>query len=339
MQTARPGARIAFLDALRILASYLVIVCHTICYIPLADISPSQRLFTFFMQSASKIAVPLFLMISGCTLLRKQDSLRKTLSRFLRILLVLILFSLPYVLRSGRRADPVHYLLAIYEAPVTNAYWYLYAYAGLLLMLPFLQKLVQALTRKDFLFFFSVSILVYGLWPMVVEYTPLSDYTAHFALPLFGTHICYLFLGDALLRLPREKLRAVPLALLFALGIAVNALLTAHDYVSTDGQRYLFMDNIAFLPMLLASACAFLLLRLASFSPRGARVASRLGRCAFGVYLLSDLFLDLLFPIYIALRDISGPLCGVMLYQLIVFAVSLACAAVMTRIPLLRRLV
>ena len=67
------------------------------------------------------------------------------------------------------------------------AYWYLYMYLGLLLMLPFLQKLFAAMQRQDFLLFFGISAFFIGFWPLVVEYTPMSVYNEQFTLPLFGS--------------------------------------------------------------------------------------------------------------------------------------------------------
>ena len=130
-------------------------------------------------MSFSNIAVPIFLMISGCTLLTKQDNIKKTFSRVLRIGLALIVFSFVYeVYRFAagqiQTLSIKRFLLFIYEQQTTMGYWYLYMYLGLLLMLPFLQKLFAAMQRQDFLLFFGISAFFIGFWPLVVEYTPMS---------------------------------------------------------------------------------------------------------------------------------------------------------------------
>ena len=95
MTAARPAnegkARAAFLDFLRILAAFLVIVNHTNSYVFKA-LTPadSQWHWSILWYYVSKTAVPLFIMISGACLLGKRDSYAKMGRRILRTLLALV---------------------------------------------------------------------------------------------------------------------------------------------------------------------------------------------------------------------------------------------------------
>lgn len=84
-------------------------------------------------------------MITGANLLGKVDSYRKHTKRILRILLVGILFSFVYYLRyvyvSQESVHFVEFLKLIYHNNITNAYWYLYMYLGILIMMPLLQRM------------------------------------------------------------------------------------------------------------------------------------------------------------------------------------------------------
>ena len=156
MQEKHLAARALDLDLLRLLCSFLVIVNHTYDYVRLSEASAPVRYASFAAFSFSKIAVPIFLMISGFTLLSKTDDIKKTFSRVLRIGLSLVVFSFVYeVYRyvSGQQdsLSIKRFLLFIYEQHTTTAFWYLYAYLGLLVMLPFLQKLAHAMSKQDFL--------------------------------------------------------------------------------------------------------------------------------------------------------------------------------------------
>mgnify|MGYP002561809920 CR=1 FL=1 len=66
-------ARAAFLDFLRILAAFLVIVNHTNSYV-FKTLTPvdSQWHWSILWYYVSKTAVPLFIMISGACLLGKR---------------------------------------------------------------------------------------------------------------------------------------------------------------------------------------------------------------------------------------------------------------------------
>ena len=87
-------ARAAFLDFLRILAAFLVIVNHTNSYVFKA-LTPadSQWHWSILWYYVSKTAVPIFIMISGACLLGKRDSYAKMGRRILRTVLALVLAS------------------------------------------------------------------------------------------------------------------------------------------------------------------------------------------------------------------------------------------------------
>ena len=343
-EMSRPSSgRIAYLDALRILCSFLVIVNHTYSYIGLDRASSSVRFASFLALFASKIAVPVFLMISGCTLLTKTDSIAKTLRRFLRIAVSLVVFSFiyeayGYACGNIETLSVKRFLHSIYTVHITPAYWYLYMYAGMLLMVPFLQRMVKGMSRSDFLFFFAVSLFFIGLWPMIVEYTPVSDDYARFELPLFGAHICYMLLGYFVYTQPQRRIPLSALILLPLLSISACALVTHRAFAASGGARYLFLDNIALLPVALTSVCVFSLAARIPLHGRIADCARHLGNCAFGVYLLGDLTIAMLFPLLYVFLDALHPLLAVALYQAASWLLALAFTAVLKRIPLIGRL-
>lgn len=339
----RPARRIAYLDALRVLCCFLVIVNHTYDYAGLSSASASVRLGAFVSLFLSKPAVPIFLMISGCTLLTKDDNIPKTLSRFMRIAVTLVVFSFVYEIYHylTGQIDALsikRFLLSIYEVNITTAYWYLYAYAGILLMLPFLQKMVRNMEKHDFLFFFAISILFFGIWPMAVEYTPMSAQTELFALPLFGTYIAYMLMGYYLHTYGVKAPPAPVLAAVIAGCALICGAATDRAYAATAGMRYLYLDNIGLLPVIAMSVCLFLLAQKLPLSGRAADMLSLLGRHAFGVYLLSDLFIAALLPLFLLLRAQMPVLLALALYQLAVWACALAVTALLRCVPLIRKL-
>lgn len=335
----KPINRIAWLDTLRVLCCYLVIVNHSYDAIGIAAVSRPVRLISFMILYSVKIAVPIFLMISGWTLLNKSDSIRKTLSRFLRIVVIYILFSAVYEINSSGTFRPSYFFHTVYTIPITNAYWYLITYAGLLLMMPFLQKMAKAMRREDFLFYFAISFIFIAFYPMLEKYTDLSMYSDHFRLPLFGTHICYVLLGYYFMHHNKRRFPAVLLVCVPILCAALCTALTEFSFITSQGKTYLFMDNIALLPTVLSSICVFTLFSRLNVSGHAARIIAHLGRLSFGVYLLSDLALSRLMPVFDALMNVMHPLAAVTLYQLLTFAVSLAAAQLLTKIPLIGKLV
>jgi len=343
MQPTKPSGRVVYLDALRLLCSFLVIVNHTYDYVRLHEASAAVRLAAFSSMSFSNIAVPIFLMISGCTLLTKRDTLAKTFSRILRTGLALVIFSFVYEIyrfACGQleTLSVKRFLLFIYEQHTTTAYWYLYAYLGLLLMLPFLQKLAQAMETKDFLLYFGVAFFFIGFWPLVVEYTPMSAYNEQLSLPLFGSLISYTLLGFFLYTKERRNPPASICLLIIGACTPITAAVTEHAYTATSGGRYLFLDDISLLPVILTSLCVFFLFRQLSFSDRAAQIIRTLGAASFGVYLLSDLFISILFPLCVLLRTHLPAFAAVTLYQIAIWLASLLSALLLRQLPLLKKL-
>lgn len=81
METVK--SRETFLDLLRIIACFLVIVNHTNSVIFLGSSPDSLDWYvslTYFF--ISKIAVPIFFMISGYLLLKKEDNYKKAFREF-----------------------------------------------------------------------------------------------------------------------------------------------------------------------------------------------------------------------------------------------------------------
>ena len=339
---AAPKQRIAYLDLLRVLSAYLVVLYHTVQYIHLDEVAPATRFFCLTLQAFSKVAVPVFLMISGCVLLPKSDNIIRVISRTGRIAAALILFSLVHAVLNVYRGTVSSFRISsfldsIYRNPIFDTYWYLYAYLGLLIMMPLLQKLAKVMTKTDFIYYFAISTLVYAIWPLVVEYTPVSEYYHLFSLPLMGTHLCYLFLGYALHRIPREKLCVPALVVIAAIATLGNALLMTTSF-NAGSKTYLFTDNIAYLPVLLCSVCLFLLARCVVLSSKTSNILQALGKCTFGSYLITDLFLIVCIPFYYTMRDAVGQVPAFMVYHLIMFALAMTVTALLRRIPFVREI-
>ena len=334
---AAPKQRIAYLDLLRVIGAYLFILHQALAFIRLNEAAPAVRFICQALQVFSTAAAPVFLMISGCVLLPKADNVIKIISRTGRIVAALVLFSLVHavlnVYRGTAGAFSVStFLTTICRSPIVDSFWYLYVYAGLLIMLPLLQKLTKAMTKDDFIYYFTVSVFACTVWPLIVEFTPVPNHAGPFALPLVGSSLCYLFLGYALHRIPREKLCA-PVLLVIAAAAAISGAVL----MNITGSKNTLL-SIASLPVLVCSACLFLLARCITLCPKAAGAVHPLGRCTFGCYLLADFFLALCTPFYHTLSGALGQIPAFMVYHLLMFALAMAVTWLLRRIPDIREI-
>jgi len=346
----------AYLDFLRILAAFLVIVNHTNSYVFKA-MSPENTTwwFSILWYYLSKIAVPLFIMVSGACLLGKQDTYRRAFGRFLRVLIVLLLFSYVYYLvnlwETGwawqKAFDFPAFFAVVWSAGIADSFWYLYLYLGLMVMLPFLQRLAGALQKRDVLIFVGLSLLFFTVWPLAAHYAPALALPGYFSVPLFGVFIGLFFAGHYL-HAYAEKSRVLLNVLLVAVTLAVSALLTQVEYGRVAaGEKYWFMDERT-APSVLTVLCAFAVFALVRrgfavrepLSPKAAKRWTTLGGCAFGVYLVQELLIvETRRRVFANLTSVINPLLAALIWEAGVFAAALAIAWVMKKIPLLKRLI
>ena len=156
-----------YIEIVRLVAILLVLYCHTsvngLLYFQQGKGNRSSQLAIFIYPVAAG-CVQLFFMISGALLLRKTESigtvLRKRFFRFLSVTLVVVLV---YYLLDGENLSVKGYFNALYSGGSLTQHWFLYAYLSFLLILPFLQRLVAAISEDRFYWYLWGMGVLFGL--------------------------------------------------------------------------------------------------------------------------------------------------------------------------------
>ena len=338
--------KIVYLELLRIIASFFVIVNHTNSGIFMSRTPGSgtwwASLAYFFM---CKTAVPVFLMISGALMLGKVEENQKHVKRFLRILVDLLVFSLLYSAyyhyEAEQQMDFLAALKRIYQVNATNAFWYLYLYLGILLMLPLLQRLSVRMERSAYRYVIGISVVVLGVTPIVAHYNGGIQYNGMFAEPLFSVYVGMLFLGYYLAHeVELKPLYAGISAVVFCGGILLQVVLTYFEYCRNPAE-YLFFDDRTFLTVTMTAAALFYLVRYLGSVLHVAwfwNGVAFLGDCAFGIYLFSDFFIDVYEMNYLELMMQMHVLKAVVIYELMVFISGAVITAILKKIPYVNKL-
>lgn len=170
------------LEILRILALCLVLYNH--CGTSRMPTYAEWRLeywYVLFMNITSKMAVPLFFMVSGALLLGREESYRRLfVRRVLRFVLLLAVFALVqwrWLVYSGCPEISLPELCRmVYDGTIQGGSpsspfmaWFLYAYLALLLMLPLLRSMAQRMRNADFLYMMAMQFLLVALLPSLVH--------------------------------------------------------------------------------------------------------------------------------------------------------------------------
>lgn len=337
--------RYAFIDMLRVLACFLVIVNHTIPMVFL-EFAPSSTWFASVVYFyISKVSVPVFVMIAGYTMLGKVDDYKKSMQRVLRMIAALFVFSLPYYLLQCIVGDRINYgvmdfISSVLQNPLTIAFWFLHMYIGLMLMLPFVQKFVTNLTKKDCQIFIGITLFVSGTMPMVEHIFPTVTYSKLVDLALFDSYISMLLIGYYIKNyiVPTKKL-TITAFVCYILCIIFSVSMTLHEYYRTSGVNYLFYDDRVFLANVLEAACFFYLIQQIKLKEKTAKIMKIVAGCTFGIYLISDMVYGLTQGIYQVLRGVGvHPVLSMVIFQFAVFIMSLILTLIMKKIPWLKKL-
>lgn len=173
--------RKAYLDRLRVIAIALVIYNHLPAY-ALADKNVPGQLIYVFLAAATRINVPLLLMVSGGLLLNREEDIRTLLKkRVLRFAVALTLFYLGlYTLRLLHDTilygavfafSPGEFIRGLFSHSLIPAdagsYWFLYAYLLYLLMLPFLRSIAHNMQKSHFILITVLHAAIYTILPLV----------------------------------------------------------------------------------------------------------------------------------------------------------------------------
>ena len=144
------------IDLMRIIACYAVIYHHSIAYeyFITSNITGLRYWIHMIASVFCCYGVPLFFSISGALLLdRKEEPLNKIFRRFLRIAVILLLFSFFFYLDYIKRNDVIFsfkdFLYGLYANDWNYAYWFLYAYMLFILLMPFNQILCRSLKYRN----------------------------------------------------------------------------------------------------------------------------------------------------------------------------------------------
>lgn len=347
--------RETWLDVLRILAAFLVIVNHTNSKLfQSSDPSALQWWVSVLCYYLSKTAVPLFVMISGACLLDRQESWKRALQRAGRALAALLVFSYLYFLHDcwvsyglWPRALRLDLLLSqVWNQQITEGFWYLSFYIGLMLMLPLLQRMAQGMQKRDYLWLMGLCLLVDGLFPLIAHYVPEAALPDSLQTPLFTGYIGLFFAGhfirSQLAVTPRMR-KGAALGLMICLGLSLW--LTYLEYFRVEaGEPYWFMDDKLHPSLFtcISALCLMLLFKQAGqqFSPKAKGLLCELSCCAFGVYLWQDwVILQTVRRLYLPLSQTIAPICAMLVWIGTVSLLSLAAAWITRRIPGLRRIV
>ncbi len=341
--------RKTYIEVMRIIAAFLVIVNHTNSDVFLKYSEPAS--FTWFFSLTyffiSKIAVPVFLMIMGGLLLQKIDSPKKSVIRVLRMVAVVVIYSAVYYIYLHRNNPEtmgfLDFFKTIFTNRTNNAFWYIYTYIGLLILLPLMQRMAVSFSKKATEYFVLVSVGVMGFIPLGTMFFGITP--NHYVTDVFFcVTIGLVFLGFYI-----EKYVKITKSMCAGAGLLFVSIITfdvTYSYIKyqDNPQSYLQLDNWQYLNITASALCFYIIFKyLFSAVKTGentSKVLCYLGSLTFGIYLLSDLVMFITKTNYLKYAQTSDNIILItILWEIVIFAICGIVTALLKLIPGFKKLI
>jgi surface polysaccharide O-acyltransferase-like enzyme len=341
-------------EILRIICCYLVLFNHTgtkgFFYFSTAR---SLRLYWvyMFMSIACKVAVPIFFMISGALLLGKEESIKDIfIKRIFRFVIVLIVASVLYQVYNWIYYDTEFTLVGcfkkIYSSDASYPFWYLYSYIGMLMMLPFLRKMVRLMKTTDYLYLAAGHICLVGIIPILQYYLSAGTLSLNgsFSSVLFTTsNIFFVITGYFVEKVLNEKYfnrkNAFALIVLSILCIILSCVMTQYKADLTGelskSSSQSFHSSLIAIPSFTMYYCSKMIFMKAKVGSRVRKFIQFAGSTTFGVYLLQEILLKRLTFIFDDLQPMIHSMPACLLYVLACLVIGTAIVAIIKKIPII----
>jgi surface polysaccharide O-acyltransferase-like enzyme len=338
---------IQWLDTLRALAMLGVIVIHISS--PLVNMSYGENMHYWWIgniaDSTVRFAVPVFLMLSGATLLGKEYKLGEFYKRrFTRVLMPFLFWMIVYwayrwlMLKTWQQPHELQAILSwagklFLKEGISKHFWYVYLIVFIYLFVPFLGKGLRIMNQfviSSILFLWIILTFAFKSVPLNM-YSWSGDYGSKFGGYFLYTG--YLMLGYYLIKLPvySRKIRYLA-AIIFILSVAVSAVCTyffSHKAHKIDLSMYSYLS----VNTIIQSIALFMWIKDTSIKNKYiSLVLSTISSYSYGIYLVHIMIIGILFQngIY---WNVAYPLISLPLLLLIVLVCSFVIIFALRKMP------
>ena len=271
-------------ELLRIIAMYMIILYHYVIYngFDLENAEFGLQKFTYQIFHTGAIGVDIFILITGFYSYKSASAPKKIINLLLEAEFYSI-FTGACMLLTGDVKMSASFLLHTLLPATFKQYWFFTAYIVLMLLSPYINKFIAAVSRTDHLKLIAVMLVLWSIIPFITD----QDFFFNEIITMIMIYIIGAYLGkypDNILKKGRnaELLTAVCATILvgstFACGIAGK-------YVSTF--RNLSSHFYTRLSPLVIGLTTGLLI---TFSKMNFKIGfvNKIASCTFAVYLIHE---------------------------------------------------
>lgn len=317
----KKGKRVFSLDVIRITAIVFVVFIHSY-----------ENYYSFNSTSGyliGRIGVPLFLALSGATMVDREYSEKYIHSHMKRILyfyLVSVLWLFLYRINTESVFDNIIHSLGLVCS--AKHLWYLNLLIVIYLSFPFLSYL-RGLETKTVEIIFGIVILLAILQDL--NFVNINNGFLYAYVYLIWGFLCYA--RNIFEKVSAKKLFLVFLSLFIISIVALN-LDGVRLYYQSIGRDILWYSS----PMVMFPSLAVfpLLLKINNDNDKEVKLATVMSKCTFGVYIVHLFVIGLISPYIQHINEMNGKL-GTLILCVFTLFTSFALSYILGKIPLLKK--
>lgn len=277
------AARNSNIEGLRIIAMFCIVLSH---YSAFSKVNPDALSFGFskiLLDSVAigKLGVAVFVMITGYFMVNLKFNINRVVNIVLQTLFYTVGIYAIFLITGGAFSfkGVIESLFPI----ITCQYWFVSAYVILSLLTPFINKVLNGITKKQFI----------ALLGVLIFYNSVAPTFLHFNAFTYGGHLCYMVMfycvGAFIRKYPPKKpsktleilLVGISAGLLVLSVVAIDFLAERFTFLAGKSGKFYTVSSVLILTLAIG-----LLLLFTQMKPRTNKVINVLGSCTFGVYLI-----------------------------------------------------
>lgn len=282
--------RLANIELLRIVSMFLIVASHYLnrggVY---AAVRPFSLMFgvTTVINAIAIIAVNVYILISGYVLAESTFKYKRLVDIVLQVFTISVGFY-AIMLLFGQITFSVSGLVYAALPILTKQYWFVSVYVGLYVLMPFINKALHALTKKQHLSLCILLVLMFGLY-LPSKMLGQTGYGIAWMVTMYtvGAYLRMHYKPGDKLRMKHIMMWLAPTVLLVAsrYGIILFGKLISKDLSTFD--KWFFKNNS--LPVVWAAVAFFVIfLHIRVKKPAAEKIIGLAGPLTFGVYLIHN---------------------------------------------------
>ncbi|BEL93737.1 acyltransferase family protein [Serratia ureilytica] len=327
----------------RVIAILAVVLLHVSSRVVMwSELGSNDWWYANLYDSLVRWCVPVFVMISGALLLSPEKAEPLGLfykKRASRILFPLVFWSLFYMLwdflrnlLKGESKSIQEIFFALLSGKPYFHMWFLFMILGLYFVTPFIRQIVAASGRKE-LWLLSFALLAMSCLNSYFS-NPHDMVNSSIFIVWFIPYVPYFILGYLLK--DQMLFSSFVWLFLFIVSVAVTALWYYYCAINVGNVPGLYPYTYLSITVIIMSISTFQLLKKINIPLLSDSQLKTVANLTLGVYLIHPILLDI--SNALGLKPVSYlPLITIPLATIVVFFLSLGCAFVCSKLPLLKR--